>query len=279
MELQGTMFQYGKVGMVAFECPAQTDEQAGYLVVIGGLGDGFFATQYVTDLVDAMTVKGYSVVQVLMRSSYSMYGSMSLSDDVDDLDGLVATLNERYQGEHEEKLPQIILLGHSTGCQDIIAYLRDGIGKEFVTAAVLQAPVSDREYMMTLPETPSFVTIAQDMLKAGQGDCFLPRDAWSVPITAARYCSLAGRTTPDDMFSSDLTDAELVAIYEHITVPTLWVWGTEDEYMPDTIDKHRLGERIEWAIKCDSECLFIKGGNHKLDKHADQLVEEVSNFI
>ena len=48
----------------------------------------------------------------------------------------------------------------------------------------------------------------------------------------------------DDLFSSDLTDAELENIYSHVQIPTLWVWGMEDEYMPKTIDKRHHAERV-----------------------------------
>lgn len=114
----------------------------------------------------------------------------------------------------------------------------------------------------------------------------------------------AGRLTPDDLFSSDLSDEEIEALFAHVNIPTLWVWSMKDEYgmsivsfailshwprsffalgltpaanespgrlvscytlqanaihaVPGHVDKRRHGERMEWAVKCDSEAVFIE---------------------
>lgn len=279
MELQGTLFQYGNDGMVAFESPQESDVHYGYIVFVGGLDDGFMSCQFITDLVESVSVKGYSVVQMLLRSSYAMYGTKSIADDVDDIDGLVATLIERYKDENNDLMPHLVLIGHSTGCQDVITYLRDGKAAECITGAVLLSAVSDREYIQTLPQSTQHLAKARQMIDEGKGDALLDRAVWSVPITAQRYASLAGRLTQDDLFSSDLTDEELESLYAHVRVPSLWIWGSADEFMPAHIDKERLGERVEWAIKCDTCLVFVKGANHKLENHADQVVNEISQFV
>jgi triacylglycerol esterase/lipase EstA (alpha/beta hydrolase family) len=38
----------------------------------------------------------------------------------------------------------VVLLGHSTGCQDIVMYMKQGAHRDKVHATILQAPVSDR---------------------------------------------------------------------------------------------------------------------------------------
>ena len=56
---------------------------------------------------------------------------------------------------------------------------------------------------------------AATKIAAGCGDELMPRDTpgvFATPVTAARYATLAGRATADDMFSSDLTDEELAEI-------------------------------------------------------------------
>lgn len=74
-----------------------------------------------------------------------------------------------------------------------------------VKAIILQAPVSDREYMQTLPHTTRFLELAQSMLQAGKQEELMPRTAFPHPITAYRYHSLAAKGGDDDMFSSDFT--------------------------------------------------------------------------
>lgn len=56
----------------------------------------------------------------------------------------------------------------------------------YVDLAV-QAPVSDREYNATLPQTASMIDLAFKMINEGKGLELMPRDASpDVPITAYR---------------------------------------------------------------------------------------------
>lgn len=76
--------------------------------------------------------------------------------------------------------PQICLLGHSTGCQDVVHYLRTGKLKKYVVSAVLQAPVSDRESILTLPKecqdaVQPAVDMARQMVEEDRGNDWLPR--------------------------------------------------------------------------------------------------------
>lgn len=52
----------------------------------------------------------------------------------------------------------------------------------------LQAPVSDREYRATLPETAEMIDLAAKMISEGRGMELMPREANpDAPITAYRY--------------------------------------------------------------------------------------------
>jgi hypothetical protein len=51
----------------------------------------------------------------------------------------------------------------------------------------IQAPVSDREYRATLPETAAMIDLASTLISEGRGSELLPREADSTsPITASR---------------------------------------------------------------------------------------------
>lgn len=52
--------------------------------------------------------------------------------------------------------------------------------------SIVQAPISDREYRATLPETAAMIDLASNMIKEGQGSELMPRDADLFPITANR---------------------------------------------------------------------------------------------
>lgn len=52
----------------------------------------------------------------------------------------------------------------------------------------VQAPVSDREYRATLPETASMIDLASTMIAEGRSSELMPKEADpSAPITAYRY--------------------------------------------------------------------------------------------
>ena len=123
-----------------------------------------------------------------------------------------------------------------------MAYLKSGAHRARVVGAILQAPVSDREAMVMEHGADAMadgVRLAREMIEDGKGEMLMPRHAPGVfrtPITASRYHSLAGRMTPDDVFSSDLSPAELETQLGHMRtangvrgeddfgVPLLWAF-------------------------------------------------------
>ncbi|XP_027192911.1 UPF0613 protein PB24D3.06c isoform X2 [Cicer arietinum] len=201
-QLRGVLFKYGPNPIqVAFK----SGDFKRQVIFIGGLTDGFLATAYLEPLAIALDRENWSLVQFLMSSSYSGYGTSSLQQDAKDLDQLINHLINKEDSEG------VALLGHSTGCQDIVHYMRTNFAcSRAVRAAILQAPVSDREYQSTLPQTAAMIDLAAKMISEGQGSELMPREADpSAPISAYRYHSLCAYNGDDDLFSSDLSDDQL----------------------------------------------------------------------
>jgi hypothetical protein len=69
-----------------------------------------------------------------------------------------------------------------------VHYLRTGGHcSRAVRGAILQAPVSDREYLATLPGTQPLLELAEKMIQEGKGNDLMPREASpQAPITASR---------------------------------------------------------------------------------------------
>ena len=81
------------------------------IVFVGGLGDGFNAISVLSLLSDALSDKGgWSLIQVLTRSSYSGWAMGDIDRDVEDL----RTLEQHLRHEQGRK-GKLVLLGHSTG--------------------------------------------------------------------------------------------------------------------------------------------------------------------
>ncbi|THG01630.1 hypothetical protein TEA_023017 [Camellia sinensis var. sinensis] len=236
-QFRGVMFKYGpKPIQVAFK----TGDYKQQVIFIGGLTDGFLATEYLEPLAIALDKEKWSLVQFLLSSSYSGYGISSLKQDAVELDQLINYLINKEDSEG------VVLLGHSTGCQDIVYYMRTNAAcSRAVRAAIFQAPVSDREYLATLPETAAMIDLASTMISEGRASELMPREANpDAPITASRYHSLCAYNGDDDMFSSDLSDDQLRMRLGHMSnTPCQVLFSMADEYVPEYVDKKALVDR------------------------------------
>ncbi|OMO85378.1 hypothetical protein COLO4_21645 [Corchorus olitorius] len=271
-QFRGVLFKYGpKAVQVAFK----TGDYKQQVIFIGGLTDGFLATDYLEPLATALDNEKWSLVQMLMSSSYSGYGTSSLQQDALEIDQLISYLINKENSEG------VVLLGHSTGCQDIVHYMRTNAAcSRAVRAAILQAPVSDREYKATLPETAAMIDLASSMIKEGRGSEFMPREAEpSCPITAYRYNSLCAYMGDDDMFSSDLNDDQLKMRLGHMAnTPCQVIFSMADEYVPEYVDKKALVERLCRAMG-GAEKVEIEHGNHSLSNRVHEAVQAIIAFV
>jgi pimeloyl-ACP methyl ester carboxylesterase len=271
-QFRGVMFKYGPQSIqVAFK----TGDYKQQVVFIGGLTDGFLATEYLKSLAIALEKEKWSLVQFLFSSSYSGYGISSLKQDATELDQLISYLINKEDSEG------VVLLGHSTGCQDIVHYMRTNAAcSRAVRAAILQAPVSDREYRATLPETAAMIDLASKLISEGRGSDLMPREANpDSPISAYRYHSLCSYMGDDDMFSSDLSDDQLKQLLGHMSnTPCQVIYSMGDEYIPDYVDKKALVERLCKAMG-GAEKVEIEYGNHSLSNRSEEAVQAIMGFV
>lgn len=154
------------------------------IIFIGGLGDGLLTVPYTTLLANALP-EYYSLVEVLLGSSYARWGDSSLDSDVKELITCVAYFRDLRPGG------KIILLGHSTGCQNILHYINFAGNPPNIDGGILQAPVSDREWMaFFLPPDiyDGCVKMAYEYIEDGRGDDVLPSNMtgklFQTPVSA-----------------------------------------------------------------------------------------------
>jgi len=193
---------------------------------------------------------------------------------------------------------QFALVGHSTGCQNSIHFLkygrRDVVDRMKVVA--LQAPVSDRESLTLSPgsnHSAEHLTHAESLISQNKGNETMPRSAFWAPITASRYVSLFNIGGDDDYFSSDFTNEELAGRLGHVGdvgrressggLRLLVAFSKKDEYVPESVERDVLLERLVLAMNNgfeggggdgDGEStavvvargLMLENGNHNLSK-------------
>lgn len=247
------------------------------LILIPGLCDGFMTLRYTKHLSSELMKIGYSLVQVNLSSSFRQYGFSSLKTDAAELAKLVKKIKQIY------KFEQICMLGHSTGAQGVVFFVRHEDTANSIDAIILQGAVSDRDFLATETQTPRMLKEAQALKEDGREDAFLSERVFGAPVTAYRFLSLAGRLTDDDMFSVDLTEEELEPILSPVKIPILLCFSEHDQYVPDVPSQKAVAERMVKSLKKKSprvECRYFTGdhGLSKLEYH-EPFVECVCGFL
>lgn len=263
--------------------PTKKKKQA--IVALGGLTDGLFPVPYLPHLAELLhrsnaeksseSSPSWSLITPLLSSSHRGWGTSSLDRDTDELLELSKHLRT------QRGIEGIVLLGHSTGCQDAVRYTEkerklqqhrleeDDESKEGdaenrraqLLGVVLQAPVSDRECFFLNPDTAQ---LAQERLEKAQEAVQKEKQEpektvidfmseWDgAPLSAGRWLSLAARGGDDDLFSSDFSDEELQAklwaLGGERAVPVLIISSLREQYLPASYDTAAHGRRLANAI-------------------------------
>lgn len=283
----------------AIEFGRETDSPQNFLVFIGGLTDGFLTVPYIPNLGSAITDKlggSWVLVQALISSSYLGFGTGSLARDAKELGRLVKYLRT----ERGNKNSKVVLMGHSTGCQDTLEYLsKFSKGESFdqlldIDAGILQAPVSDAEAFVAFDsgnKLSELLQLAQKHIDEGNPNELLPKAALKLAmgsaITAYRFKSLAGERGDDDYFSSYLTDEDLQKSFGAVTKPLLVLFGEKDEFVPDHVDRKALvgsWQKNTDPTKWSKLSKILKGATHNVGPQSDagaeeDLIETVVEFV
>lgn len=245
------------------------------LLWLGGLGDTLQHPSYPTALSHAIP-KSWSLARVLLSSAGSGWGITTLAQDATELAQCIAYFrNTRPAGK-------IAVMGHSTGCQDIMEYLvgHGSHERPKINGAILQAPVSDREGMvqaMTAQAYDAANAGAKVLVETEGARAILPFEHTaslfgSTPVSAQRWLSLASpeKNGDDDFFSSDLAEERLQRTFGSLPGDTAvcFIMGSQDEYVPDFVVPAALLRR--W-------CRCIKNGNGLVDEEISGVVEGASH--
>lgn len=264
---QGFLHTYD-TGKVAFEYG--TNHHYNVCIVIAGLTEGLGEPLYFSKLPEVFGPLKFSVVQIQLSSSNSGWGTGSLDRDVAEIAQLV-----RFCRQTHWKAGKIVLLGHSTGAQDVMHYLLSE-HRDTVDGAILQGCVSDRQ-AVPLEERELMQKLTTEALKCDPDD-ILSRDhaifMYETPITAYRWCSLMIRNGDDDYFSDDLDDTRLQDSFGSIMKPFLIAYSDCDEYVPKSVDKIRLlalwRQHTNLKFWSQNSRLVTGNANHALDNEDSQ---------
>lgn len=292
--MDGKLHIYDAPWHVLFEYTphASSQSSSNVLLFIGGLGDSFETVPYVSAMAQAL--RHWRVCHVQLSSAGKGWGMSSLDQDCDEIDLAVKWAKSHFA--EEGSAGNVVLIGHSTGCQDVLHYLhsspRSGEARSPVQGAILQAPVSDRDALLSkIEKDPEKRAIYEHCLKFAssldedeQNDMIIPLP-WSeeiisfnrTPVSVSRFLSLAspespGNPGPDDLFSQDATRERLEATFGKLgsskafAVPSdakargrpsilVGLMGA-DEYVSASVDTDVLLLRWKKAIEKDGTAIL-----------------------
>lgn len=155
------------------------------ILFVGGLTDGLGTVPYVAPLAKALESTDWSLFWVLLSSSYGGWGVSSLDQDVEEIAQCVQYV-QGYKSGSSEAGGKVVVMGHSTGSQDVLHYLHSpnplpqrkdefqGRLKHLVRptldGVIMQAPMSDREGLLrSLKEVEG--TLQETELRAAYDQC------------------------------------------------------------------------------------------------------------
>ncbi|EPY53281.1 DUF1749 family protein [Schizosaccharomyces cryophilus OY26] len=275
----GILHQYDP-RLIAFEFAGSSGKTASsckdrhLLLFVGGLGDGLVTVPYVPKLVEPLDKLGWGVIQVHTQSSYIGWGTGSLVRDDEDLHKAVEFF--AHLGGSEYNTRKIVLMGHSTGSQNVLYYLSQSSLDNHLAAAIAQASVSDREgcyNTVGIDETHKLLAWVQnEYIDKNLGDDVLPRSKIShvmgdTPISANRFMDLVSVRGRDDFFSTDLTSDDFAKTFGSLKPITgtckysqLALFMSEkDEFLSKDVDRGELVRRFQQAIRPQSSNSVFSG--------------------
>ncbi|KAI9714070.1 MAG: hypothetical protein M1812_006517 [Candelaria pacifica] len=294
----GVLHQYAE-RLVAFEhTPSSSSGTANLqntLIFIAGLSDGLLTVPYARVLAQSLPPT-FSLSEILLSSAYTGWGTSSVSKDAAEIAQCVAYFKKlRPDGK-------VVLMGHSTGCQDIMEYLVGQGAKERppIDGAIVQAPVSDREAMAFLmdPEVSRrSAELAKKLVAEGKGEEIIPSDVtgdiFGAPCCARRWLSLASpdHDGDEDYYSSDLPLGRLQSTFGKIpkSSPLCILYSGKDQFVSEGLNKKELVEK--WtAIVHDGGGLvdeknsgIVEGASHNLmgdpEEVVNRLVQRVVDYL
>lgn len=294
VSVTGCLHLYHPPSLTIFEYrsdPDQSPTPKHVLLFVGGFYDSFLNPQYVADLAalfPATQPQPWRVMHVQLSSAGRQWGTIHLDRDIAEIGMAIDYL--RHELFHDGAL-DVVLMGHSTGCQDIMRYLTApnpltplGKRRPKIQGAILQAPVSDRDnFLHELENSPTLASpvskingIISQTPSSEHKNTVLPLNLTTplfgpAPVCIQRYLSQTSPDSPahpsvEDFFSHDLSDDTLQATFGRIgtcgllasnrdpnTSELLVLMSDSDEYVPSHVDKEHLLRRWAGAMQRGAE--------------------------
>ena len=222
------------------------------IIFINGLGGTLVSPNYLeklNEMCKKLNIK-------LLVPQFDSHPAFQLKPIESDLTNLLELLDDQSQN-----LDEIVLMGHSTGCQVSLLFIEKFMNKK-IKGVILQAPVSDVEGMeIDVKDLSEYLNKARNNKYVEFNDQI---------FLSERFLSLYERNNKEDLFSSWTDDQRLIKIGKITKI--ISIVSEADKYCYVDV-KHKL--------KLLGEVVTIKEAGHSIkDKeHQSILVDHVKFFL
>jgi alpha-beta hydrolase superfamily lysophospholipase len=257
------------------------------VVLVHGLMSTAFSMRRVLALVDKKTAvitfnnRGHGLVNYVTRNvpnstkqKWVLAGSAHevFTDCVDDIEGVL-------QFVRAQKVREIFLAGHSTGCQKSIYFASRGNTKN-VKGIILLAPISDYASYLSIDDKngkyKKAIAAARKLVQAGKPHEMLPAElAGEFKCDAQRFISLYTPDSAEEIFCY-VSPNRVPRTLKKVTVPILTVLAEKDEY------SDRPAEQMaEWFMLhlYAGEVAIIPGADHSFTEMEEPLKDAMVRFM
>lgn len=195
------------------------------------------------------------------------------TDCVDDIEGAV-----RFAEKAGAK--EIVLVGHSTGCQKSAYWAsKKGVFHTKVRAVVLLAPVSDRSaYLKEVGEKKleKVERIARALIKKGKEKELLPAHIWPNLLDAQRFLSLSSVDSEEEIFPY-AQPKRRTGNLQKIRIPTMVFWPANDEY--ESRPAKEVAAWFEKNLKPKHKVVIVPKVGHSFHDAEKQIAREIAKFM
>ena len=209
------------------------DENKTVIITVFGMTSSFFSSSWINLLMESAKRSGADVLSANNRGAGLIFpfkrrkSREFIGTAREPFKACVYDISAAVRAARALKYKNIIIAGHSTGCQKAIYYLNKA-GSKSVKGVILLAPVDD--YNATKRELGSrfseAIKIANAMDKHGKGDRLTP--SWISQYTAKRFLSYAVKNNPEArIFNYDSKMNEFGAV----RIPVLAIFGSKDKHI------------------------------------------------
>lgn len=188
-------------------------------------------------------------------------------------------INAAIKAMEELNFNEIHLLGHSLGCSKILYWYNNDKKHEVASIGLLSlTDLADKTRTVLGDEKyDGFIKMANELVSANKGKEIMPREAFTLPISAGSYLALFEKGSKMDFtnYADKNWDAKML---NSIREPIFMRYGTVYEtIVQEAAEVVRIVKSKVSNDKLDVS--FIEGADHSYHGKEEELASEYADFL